>query len=139
MFQKNNSYIGREYPIAPLRNRDDTAKPTPLAERIMISTNSRFLLKYWATINVDVSLVMPTPTPVHNRTNEIDTWLEFQLWDVQITFISPLYIFAIIFPLLNFITIIIFHTWRQYESTNIESAKNLLKMSFELHSLHLKD
>ena len=40
------SYIGREYPIAPFRNRDDTAKPTPLAERIMISTNSRFLLKY---------------------------------------------------------------------------------------------
>ena len=43
--------------------RDDNAKPTPLAERIKISTNSRFLLKYWATINVDVSLVMPTPTP----------------------------------------------------------------------------
>ena len=43
--------------------RDDNAKPTPLAERINISTNSRFLLKYWATINVDVSLVMPTPTP----------------------------------------------------------------------------
>ena len=43
---KRISYIGREYPIAPFRNRDDTAKPTPLAERIMISTNSRFLLKY---------------------------------------------------------------------------------------------
>ena len=75
----NTNYIGREYPIAPFRKRDETAKPTPLAERIMISTNSRFLLKYWATINVDVSLVMPTPTPVHNQTNEIDTWLEFQL------------------------------------------------------------
>lgn len=60
----------REYPIAPFRKTDDNAKPTPLADRINISTNSRFLLKYWATINVDVSLVMPTPTPVQaNKCN----------------------------------------------------------------------
>ena len=57
----------REYPIAPFRKTDDNAKPTPLADRINISTNSRFLLKYWATINVDVSLVMPTPTPAISK------------------------------------------------------------------------
>ena len=83
----------REYPIAPFRKTDDNAKPTPLADRINISTNSRFLLKYWATINVDVSLVMPTPTPVQaNKCNSymigisiviLRMWIVFHVFSLQ--------------------------------------------------------
>jgi hypothetical protein len=42
---------------------DIIAKPNPLPETTNISTNSRFRLKYCATISVEQSRVMPTPTP----------------------------------------------------------------------------
>ena len=45
-------------------NADMTAIPRPLPDTIKISTNSRRLLKYWATISVEQSRVMPTPIPV---------------------------------------------------------------------------
>lgn len=44
-------------------NADMTAMPSPLPDTMKISTNSRLLLKYCATINVEQSLVRPTPTP----------------------------------------------------------------------------
>lgn len=50
--------------MAPLMNADMTAIPRPLPDTIKISTNSRRLLKYWATISVEQSRVMPTPIPV---------------------------------------------------------------------------
>ena len=37
--------------------------PKPEAATRNISTISRFLLKYWATISVEVSRVRPTPRP----------------------------------------------------------------------------
>lgn len=49
--------------MAPLINADITAIPKPLPLTINISTNSLRRLKYWATINVEQSRVIPTPTP----------------------------------------------------------------------------
>lgn len=49
--------------MAPLINADIIAIPSPLPDTMNISTNSLRLLKYWATISVEQSLVMPTPTP----------------------------------------------------------------------------
>jgi len=51
------------YLIAPLMKLDMTAMPIPLPDTMNISTNSRFRLKYCATISVEQSLVMPTPIP----------------------------------------------------------------------------
>lgn len=56
-------HAGIEYLIAPFINADITAIPNPLPLTIKISTNSRRLLKYWATIKVEQSRVIPTPTP----------------------------------------------------------------------------
>ena len=44
-------------------NEDINVIPRPEAATTNISTNSRFLLKYWATIRVEVSRVSPTPRP----------------------------------------------------------------------------
>lgn len=49
--------------MAPLMKLDMTAMPIPLPDTMNISTNSRFRLKYCATISVEQSLVMPTPIP----------------------------------------------------------------------------
>ena len=46
-----------------LRMLDMTEIPRPEPDTRNISTNSLLLLKYWPTISVAVSLVMPTPTP----------------------------------------------------------------------------
>ena len=51
------------YPIAFCIKADITDIPKPLPETTKISTNSRFLLKYWPTIKDEESLVIPTPTP----------------------------------------------------------------------------
>lgn len=51
------------YLMAPLMKLDMTAMPIPLPDTMNISTNSRFRLKYCATISVEQSLVMPTPIP----------------------------------------------------------------------------
>lgn len=51
------------YLIAPLMKVDITAMPKPLPLTMNISTSSRLLLKYWATISVEQSRVNPTPTP----------------------------------------------------------------------------
>jgi hypothetical protein len=49
--------------MALLMKLDIIAKPNPLPDTTKISTNSRLRLKYWATISVEQSRVMPTPTP----------------------------------------------------------------------------
>lgn len=49
--------------MALLINVDITTMPNPLPDTIKISTNSRFRLKYCATIKVEQSRVIPTPTP----------------------------------------------------------------------------
>jgi hypothetical protein len=49
--------------MAPLMKADITAIPRPLPETMKISTNSRRLLKYCATISVEQSRVIPTPIP----------------------------------------------------------------------------
>lgn len=49
--------------MALLMNADITTMPNPLPDTIKISTNSRFRLKYCATINVEQSRLIPTPTP----------------------------------------------------------------------------
>lgn len=51
------------YLIAPLMKVDMTAMPSPLPLTMKISTSSRRLLKYCATISVEQSRVRPTPTP----------------------------------------------------------------------------
>lgn len=45
-------------------NDDMMAMPRPLPDTMKISTNSLRRLKYWATINVEQSRVIPTPTPI---------------------------------------------------------------------------
>lgn len=54
---------GYQYLMAPSIKVDITAMPIPLPDTMKISTNSRLRLKYCATINVEQSLVMPTPIP----------------------------------------------------------------------------
>lgn len=51
------------YPIVLLMMTDIVAIPRPLPDTMKISTNSRRRLKYWATIRVEQSRVMPTPMP----------------------------------------------------------------------------
>lgn len=51
------------YLIAPCIQADIIEIPRPLPDTINISTNSLLLLKYWATIKVEQSLVKLTPTP----------------------------------------------------------------------------
>ena len=58
------------YLVAPLMKTELIEIPTPEAETTMISTSSRFRLKYWATISVDTSLTMPTPMPAKKWENE---------------------------------------------------------------------
>lgn len=55
--------INCTYLMAPFINVDMTAMPRPLPLTMNISTSSRRLLKYCATISVEQSLVKPTPTP----------------------------------------------------------------------------
>ena len=50
--------------VAVQMNEDIKVMPRPEAATTKISTNSRRLLKYCATIMVAVSLVRPTPMPV---------------------------------------------------------------------------
>ena len=52
-----------DYLVALYRKVDIMEMPKPEAATKNISTVSRFLLKYWATIRVDVSRVSPTPRP----------------------------------------------------------------------------
>lgn len=54
--------------MAPFMKLDMTAMPIPLPDTMNISTNSRLRLKYCATINVEQSLVIPTPIPENNHT-----------------------------------------------------------------------
>lgn len=49
--------------IALLMNADIIEMPSPLPDTMNISTNSRRRLKYWATMSVEQSRVIPTPTP----------------------------------------------------------------------------
>lgn len=62
-YQQKITNIIVTYLIAPLMKLDMTAMPIPLPDTMNISTNSRFRLKYCATISVEQSLVMPTPIP----------------------------------------------------------------------------
>lgn len=55
------------YVIAPFIKADMIAIPKPLPETIKISTSSLFLLKYWATISVLQSRVIPTPIPMREN------------------------------------------------------------------------
>lgn len=50
-------------PIARLNETDIKNIPNPLPATIIISTNSRFFLKYCAIIMVEQSRDMPTPKP----------------------------------------------------------------------------
>ena len=52
-----------DYLVALYRKVDIMEMPKPEAATRNISTISRFLLKYWATISVEVSRVRPTPRP----------------------------------------------------------------------------
>jgi len=60
------------YVIAPFMKADIIAMPKPLPETIKISTNSLFLLKYWATISVLQSRVIPTPIPMGKKKHTDD-------------------------------------------------------------------
>jgi len=66
--------------MAPLMKLDITAMPIPLPETMNISTNSRFRLKYCATISVEQSLVMPTPIPEMKRTNRYKHYFFMTMW-----------------------------------------------------------
>lgn len=57
------SYLHPSEPIDCFIKIDITNIPEPLPETMKISTKSRRFLKYCATINVEQSLVMPTPIP----------------------------------------------------------------------------
>ena len=57
------------YLVAVQMKEDIAVMPRPEAATTKISTNSRFLLKYCATIKVDVSLVRPTPIPKEIKKN----------------------------------------------------------------------
>lgn len=65
--------------MASSKYMDMRAMPIPLPDIMIISTSSRFFLKYCATIMVEQSLVKPTPTPtimpagVHSNTNRKQT------------------------------------------------------------------
>ena len=62
-----------------LTKTDMAAIPRPLPETRMISTSSRFRLKYCPTISVAGSLVMATPTPGESfKVVEVDKLFKLQ-------------------------------------------------------------
>ena len=56
-------YKSAAHPIASLMNTDMIVMPKPLPATKIISTSSRFRLKYCPTIRAAGSLAIPTPTP----------------------------------------------------------------------------
>ena len=75
------------------------------------STVSLFLLKYWATISVDVSLTKPTPTPTWCEKNQCqsqsgDNW----------TFLRILWIFIGIY----YLSIPWVRSWRMFDGTETQ-------------------
>lgn len=58
-------------------NDDMMAMPRPLPDTTNISTNSLFRLKYWLTMSVEQSRVIPTPIPITMAATR--SWMDYEM------------------------------------------------------------